>query len=167
MFTAHVNNKVYEVEFSDDTLESGKINGKNFETDSVKDGNSYHVISKHKSYNINILSTDYSGKKFSLKVNNTIHHVSVTNELDKLIKSMGIKQHVTAKNQNFIAPMPGLVTNISIQKGDKVKKGDILLVLEAMKMENNLKAENDSIIKEIIVKKGKSVEKNEVLIIFE
>ncbi|MCD4795308.1 MAG: biotin/lipoyl-binding protein [Bacteroidales bacterium] len=167
MFTARLNKKDFEVEFSDNTLRSGKINGKIFKIDLVKDKNSYHVISNHKSYNINILSIDYSEKKVTLKINNTIHYISITNELDKLIKSMGIKQQVTAKTQNLKAPMPGLVTDIPVKKGDKIKKGDKLLVLEAMKMENNLKAKNDSIIKDIIVKKGNSVEKNEVLIIFE
>ncbi len=167
MFTAHINKKVFELEFTDDTLQSGKINDKNFQLDLIKDENNFHVISENKSYNIQIISIDYSEKKVSLKINDKIHHVSVTNELDKLIKSMGIKQNVTAKNLSLKAPMPGLVTEIPVQKGDQIKKGENLLVLEAMKMENNLKAENDLIIKEIIVKKGNSVEKNEVLIIFE
>ncbi len=167
MFTAHINKKVFELEFTDDTLQSGKINDKNFQLDIVTDENNFHVISEHKSYNIQIISIDYSEKKVSLKINDKIHHISVTNELDKLIKSMGIKQNVTVKNQNLKAPMPGLVTDIPVKTGDQVKKGDKLLVLEAMKMENNLKAENDLIIKEIIVEKGNSVEKNEVLITFE
>lgn len=167
MFTAKINKKKYTVEFTDDTFRSGKINNKKFRLDLINNEKYFHVIRDNKSYNINIISIDYSEKKVQLKINNTVHHISLTGELDQLIKTMGIKQKLTAKNQNLKAPMPGLVTDIPVQKGDQIKKGEKLLVLEAMKMENNLKAESDLIIKEIIAEKGKSVEKNEVLIIFE
>ncbi|MCF6185251.1 MAG: biotin/lipoyl-binding protein [Bacteroidales bacterium] len=63
--------------------------------------------------------------------------------------------------------MPGLIVKIPVKKDDFVKQGEILLVLEAMKMENNLKAEHDVTIKNILVQNGNSVEKNEVLIVFE
>jgi biotin carboxyl carrier protein len=64
------------------------------------------------------------------------------------------------------APMPGLIFEIKVQEGDEVKKGDTLVILEAMKMENILKSPGDGIIKEIRIKKGDSVEKNQVLIQF-
>ena len=106
MFTAQVNDKLYEVEFLDDNLQTGIINGKKFKLDMVNNENSYHVISEHKSYNINILSIDHTEKKVSLTINNAIHQISVSNELDKLIKSMGIKHQVTVKNQNWALPCP-------------------------------------------------------------
>ncbi|MCC7050886.1 MAG: acetyl-CoA carboxylase biotin carboxyl carrier protein subunit, partial [Bacteroidia bacterium] len=54
-----------------------------------------------------------------------------------------------------------------VKEGDKVTKGDALMVLEAMKMENILKSPGDGIIKKINVSKGQAVEKNTVLITFE
>ncbi len=64
------------------------------------------------------------------------------------------------------APMPGLVLDIRVAEGDAVKKGDTILVLEAMKMENSIKSPTDGLVKKISVKKGLAVEKNQVLINF-
>ena len=62
--------------------------------------------------------------------------------------------------------MPGLVIDVCISEGDKIKKGDKIIVLEAMKMENIIKSPTDGIIKKINVNKGMAVEKNQILINF-
>jgi biotin carboxyl carrier protein len=62
--------------------------------------------------------------------------------------------------------MPGLIIDLRVKEGDQVKAGDPLLILEAMKMENIIKASGDSIVKSLKVKKGETVEKNQVLIEF-
>jgi biotin carboxyl carrier protein len=63
--------------------------------------------------------------------------------------------------------MPGKVLDILITKGQAVAKGDGLLILEAMKMENLLKAEQDGTIKSVNVSVGEAVEKNNILIDFD
>jgi biotin carboxyl carrier protein len=63
--------------------------------------------------------------------------------------------------------MPGKVLDILIKKGQAVAKGDGLLILEAMKMENLLKAEQDGTIKSVNVSVGEAVEKNNILIDFD
>ena len=60
--------------------------------------------------------------------------------------------------------MPGLVLEIQVQAGQTVSKGDTLLILEAMKMENVLKAAADGVIKSIHVQKGAAVEKGALLL---
>lgn len=55
------------------------------------------------------------------------------------------------------APMPGSVLEIKVQAGDQVQKGDVLLVLEAMKMENEIAASQDGTVAEILVNKGDTV----------
>ena len=62
--------------------------------------------------------------------------------------------------------MPGMVLNILVNEGDTIKKGDPLIVLEAMKMENILKSPTDGVIKKIPINKGVAVEKNQLLIQF-
>ena len=64
------------------------------------------------------------------------------------------------------APMPGLIVDIKVQVGNAVKKGDIVLILEAMKMENVLKSAGDGTVKAIKVTPKQNVEKNQVLIEF-
>ena len=65
------------------------------------------------------------------------------------------------------APMPGLILEIKVQAGDKVAKGSPLLIVEAMKMENVVKAPADVVIKTVHTEKGASVERNDRLLEFE
>ncbi|HSH65835.1 MAG TPA: acetyl-CoA carboxylase biotin carboxyl carrier protein subunit, partial [Bacteroidia bacterium] len=72
----------------------------------------------------------------------------------------------TNKINEIKAPMPGLVLDIRVNEGDSIQKGDAVIVLEAMKMENIIKSPVDGTIKKINVKKGLAVEKNQVLVQF-
>jgi biotin carboxyl carrier protein len=65
------------------------------------------------------------------------------------------------------APMPGLVTRILKNPGDQVRRGESLILVEAMKMENELKSLVDGTIKEIKVKEGQSIDKNTLLVLLE
>ena len=62
------------------------------------------------------------------------------------------------------APMPGTILNIKVKAGDDVKKGDVLLVLEAMKMENEIMAPRDAKVAGVHVNKGDSVESGKALV---
>lgn len=66
--------------------------------------------------------------------------------------------------KSFNSPMPGTVLDIKVAPGNSVKQGQVLIVLEAMKMENELVAESDGVVKEIHVSKGQSVQAGELLI---
>ena len=63
--------------------------------------------------------------------------------------------------------MPGLVLEVLVKPGQTVKKGDKILVLEAMKMENIIKSPGEGIVKECLAEVGATVEKNQILINFE
>ena len=65
------------------------------------------------------------------------------------------------------APMPGAVVKINCREGEMVRKGDVLIILEAMKMENEIHSPIDGFIKEICVKEGMTVSSEEVMAIFE
>lgn len=65
------------------------------------------------------------------------------------------------------APMPGMLLEINVKAGDTVKKGQPILIIEAMKMENVIKAQGDGVVKEIFVKSGVSVEKDDKLMEYE
>jgi len=61
------------------------------------------------------------------------------------------------------APMPGTILDIKLSQGSSVKKGDVVMVLEAMKMENEITAAKDGVISQIVVSKGASVVTGDVL----
>lgn len=126
-----------------------------------------HVIYQNKSYTIEIVSFDKAEKTAVVKVNGSIYKVAVEDQFDQLLKQLGMDNLAVAKIQQIKAPMPGLVLTILVSEGDEVKKGDSLLVLEAMKMENMIKSPTNGIIKKITIKQGDKVEKNEVLITFQ
>jgi biotin carboxyl carrier protein len=69
--------------------------------------------------------------------------------------------------QELVAPMPGLVLSVLVSDGDPVDAGQPLLVLEAMKMENELRAEKKATVKSVQVQAGDAVTKAQVLIEFE
>ena len=65
------------------------------------------------------------------------------------------------------APMPGLVVQLEVAEGDQVTSGQGLVIVEAMKMENELKSEGEGTVKRILVEPGQAVDKDQVLVEFE
>ncbi len=65
------------------------------------------------------------------------------------------------------APMPGMIVRVEVGLGQEVRAGDGLVIVEAMKMENELRAEADGTVKAVLVETGEAVEKDQVLIEFE
>lgn len=127
--------------------------------------NKYHVLMNNKSYNVEIISINTELKTASLKVNNRVYECEIKDQFDDLLKSLGLDNLNTKKLNDIKAPMPGLVLKVLVEEGQEFKKGDNLLVLEAMKMENILKAPADGKVKSIKIKPGDKVEKNEILLL--
>ena len=73
----------------------------------------------------------------------------------------------SAGAENILSPMPGTILDVKVSAGAAVKKGDILVILEAMKMEINIESPKDGVIKEILVNQGDTVDSNQVLAIVE
>jgi biotin carboxyl carrier protein len=91
----------------------------------------------------------------------------ITEPIDQVLQAMGLNQRASHKVDQIKAPMPGMVLSILVTEGQELGKGDPVLVLEAMKMENVFKAPADALVKEIRVKEKTAVEKGQVLVIFE
>ncbi len=68
-----------------------------------------------------------------------------------LIDDLAVAEEAQASGDSIIAPMPGLVSAVRTANGAKVRKGDALLVLEAMKMEHVLTAPRDGVVAEVLV----------------
>jgi biotin carboxyl carrier protein len=164
MYSATVNKKKFEITPAANELE---INGSQLEWDLVKFTNGhFHILIKNKSYRAEVIKADLASKMFLLKINGKIYPVELKDKFDLLLEKMGMTNAMGGKINNVRAPMPGLIIDLKVIEGDKVMPGDPLLILEAMKMENMIKASAECIVKSVKVKKGDSVEKNQVLIEF-
>jgi acetyl/propionyl-CoA carboxylase alpha subunit len=166
---------MYDITINDSRvihMEGGKdkvftIDGKQVTPDiSQIDSTLYHILIENKSYSVEIIQHNPEEKTFILRVNNNRYKVQVRDKYDALLKELGLDALASKKAADLKAPMPGLVVEVAVTEGEEVKKGDRLVVLEAMKMENVLKADADGVVKKVNVKKGQTVEKNEVLILF-
>lgn len=144
-----------------------KVDTRTLSVDARKlaDGHS-HFIYNNKSYRMELVSENKADKTAQVKVNGHIYEVAIEDQYDQLLKQLGLDNLQTNKVKEIKAPMPGLVLNVIVAEGEEVKKGDSLLVLEAMKMENVIKSPADGTVKKILVQKGDKVEKNEILIQF-
>ncbi|MDB5020220.1 MAG: acetyl-CoA carboxylase biotin carboxyl carrier protein subunit [Pedobacter sp.] len=129
-------------------------------------GRSAHVLYNNKSYTVEIVEVNAEEKTQVLKVNGNLYTVGIEDKYDLLLKKLGMEMNSGHKVQEIKAPMPGLVLKVMVQEGTSVKKGDNLLVLEAMKMENILKSPTEGIVNKVLVQEGDKTEKNSVLIQF-
>ncbi len=165
MYTAKIGDKKYEIEWKNAL--SGVLGTEDFIIDSVRTGEqSFHIIRNNKSFRVDIVEVIWEDKLVNLKVNGTTYSVKITDPFDALLKEMGLENMGAKKVNNLKAPMPGLVLETKVEEGQEVKKGDALIVLEAMKMENVLKSPTDGVIKKIAIENGNTVEKNQLLIEF-
>lgn len=115
-----------------------------------------------KNHQARILRSDDSGT--TIEVDGIPIKTRVVTERDRLLARMGHSAHSSSRQTDLKSPMPGLVLKILVKAGDGVTKGDPLLILESMKMENVLKAGQNGVIAEIGIKEGDSVEKSHVLL---
>lgn len=164
MHKVTIKDNSYEVSFANDTA---SVNGKNVSCDLVTVGNqTYHLLINHQSYLLELLSFDPNSKTMELKINGRPTSLVIQDKYDLLLEKLGMKKDSTQEANQVNAPMPGLILDITVSEGQKVDKGDPLLVLEAMKMENVIKSPGNGQVKSILVSKGDNVEKNQVLVRF-
>lgn len=130
----------------------------------ISDNETFHILDDNKSYKVELISHDASGKNLMLRINGNTYTTKLSDKYDRLIDQLGMKVVGSQSAGDIKAPMPGLVLDILVEVGQTVSKGDKVLILEAMKMENIIKTTGDGIIKAIHAQKGKPVDKGTLLI---
>ncbi len=164
MYKAKINASTYQVKFD---KSAALVNDQPFDWDITKiNERHYHIISNNQSYRAELVQINAKEKTVVLKLNGKKTSVQLQDKFDLLLEKMGIDTSASSKLNDIKAPMPGLILEIQIKEGDAVQKGDPIMILEAMKMENVLKSPGDGVVKSIKVNKGDSVEKNQVLVLF-
>jgi len=161
---AKVNNQEFVIKPNSSKPFSYAVDGKPVELDAYTNRNGMLCfLHNNKSYQAELISYNENDKIAVIKLNNARYEVKLKDDTDILLEELGITGK-TNKVQSIKAPMPGLVLDVKVQEGDEVKKGDGLLILEAMKMENLIKAQSDGKVKKVHIAKGAKVEKNQPMI---
>lgn len=125
----------------------------------------FSVLINGRSHRVLILKEDRENRTLRLRIGGRTCSVRLEEEQDRLMQTLGLDK-AARKAGDLKAPMPGLVLNVLVKPGDAVKKNDPVLVLEAMKMENVIKAPGDAVVKAVAAEKGRPVEKGQLLISF-
>lgn len=128
--------------------------------------NVFHILHENRSFTAELVSYSKGDKKAKVKINGSQYDVSFQDKYDRLLDQMGMNFSSQKSEVTLKAPMPGLVLDIMVKVGDQVNKGDNLLTLEAMKMENIIKSSGDLKVKSIEIEKGAKVDKNQILFTF-
>ena len=100
-------------------------------------------------------------KKYRVTVNGTVYEVEVEALTDAPTKSAAPADG--EGGQKVTAPMPGTILSVKVQEGERVQKGQVLMSLEAMKMENEIMAPKDGVVVSVHTEKGASVEAGTLL----
>ena len=128
--------------------------------------NKFHILKNGHSFHAELIAADYPAKQFTIRINGSDYQLILEDSYDQLVKKMGLEINIQHKVKDIKAPMPGLVLEIQVEKGQQVSVGDPILILEAMKMENVIKSTGDGLIKKILIEKGQAVDKGDILVVF-
>ena len=102
--------------------------------------------------------------RYSLALDGHRYEVEALDERTRAVRDLSALSEKSAGPAPVIAPMPGLVVRVSVQPGDQVQAGQGIVVMEAMKMENELRASSAGTVKAVRVTAGTAVEKGTVLV---
>jgi biotin carboxyl carrier protein len=163
-YTCKVGERTYEIRpGANHTIE---VNGEPHQVDfaAIDEGMLYSLLLDNRSWQALV---EREGDEYRISLDGELYIVSVQDERTRKIQKA---LHRAAKETgDFVlnAPMPGLVRGIPVETGQEVKKGQGLVILEAMKMENELRAPRAGVVNEIRVKPGDAVELGQALIVIQ
>jgi len=126
-------------------------------------GNEYDVHIN--SFDDNIAEIDVNGSIYQVELAEEVK----TTKTPKLVRSKPVqtkeeKPKPASGLSKVVAPLPGSIFKLLVKEGDAVKKGQPILILEAMKMENNILAEKEGVVNKVLVSEGASVLQGDILV---
>ncbi len=126
----------------------------------------YHVVHNGDSILVEVLRYSPRSKKISLSIDDVVYDIDFKDAVDVMVERMGLDDISGNEAADCIAPMPGLVLDILVQPDEAVEAGQPIVILEAMKMENVIKASIACTIDEIRVAAHETVEKGQILVTY-
>jgi biotin carboxyl carrier protein len=132
-----------------------------------EEGNILRFRVDGKNYEAECIKLDAQKKVITIFLNGTPFQINIQDHIDLLIEEMGLETSQNQDVKEILAPMPGQVQKVLVEKGQEVNEGDGLLILVAMKMENLIKSPISGIIDEVLISDEQIVDKNQEMITFE
>jgi len=156
-----INGTTFDIEIQNDgTL---LVNGEKRAVDFLSYGDEalYSIIMDTVSHELLI---DEQDGEYEILMRGKRYTGTVLDERAQLVASRGSSKMVHSGEISIRAPMPGLIVAIPVQEGQEVKAGQTVVILESMKMQNELKSPRDGIVQRLSVESGQSVEQNKLLV---
>jgi acetyl/propionyl-CoA carboxylase alpha subunit len=162
-YVTTINDKTYVIEINDDkrVIVDGVEYAVDFE--SVSGQPVYSLIIDGHSYEAYVNEAEESGD-WQVLIRGDLYTATVEDEREKRLRAAAGAGTGSEVEFNLRAPMPGLIVTVPVSEGQAVHKGDILVVLESMKMQNELKCPRDGQVTRVKIKTGENVEQNQVLV---
>ena len=159
-FNAAIDGQEYLIERAEDG--SISVNGTPVEVERILAGKAQHLRIGTKTFDVSSLRREEEG--YHLLLNGMSLHVTVEDERAMLLKTFGGEKATKVHSAILRSPMPGKIARVLVSEGELIEAGQGVLILEAMKMENEIKAPAAGIVKVIRVSESDAVEKNAILI---
>jgi len=160
-YIATIGDKEYTIEILDEKHVS--FEGKALDVDFESVGNHpvYSLIVDGRSYEAYVYPTEDEWEVLRLGRRYTVR---VEDERERRLRAAAGSAVSEAGEFHLKSPMPGMVVSIPVEEGQEIGKGDVMLILESMKMQNELKAPRAGTISRVLVKPGDSVEQRQTLL---
>jgi biotin carboxyl carrier protein len=161
-YTAIINEKAYDIDI--DANNTVMVNGQphNIDFRTIDGSALYSLLLDNSSWEALI---DRNGDEYRVLIGGELHVVTVQDERTRKMAKVEKSQDAHAGEAIIKAPMPGMVREVQVNVGDSVVVKQGVLILEAMKMQNELRTPKAGTVKEIRVKPGDKVEQGQVLLI--
>ncbi len=140
-----------------------KIKGKKIDVEVVEDSGGFtYLIYKKKKYAVEIL--EKSQNKYIVMINGVWYNFSIETPISYKRRKTLSKHLVTSRVENIEAPMPGKILDIMVEENSEIKEGEPLVILEAMKMQNEIVSNVSGKVKKINIRENDSVMKDDIMI---
>ncbi len=161
-YTVQVGNRTYEIRpGANQTVEiDGEPHHVDFQV--IEPTALYSLLIDNRSWQVLV---EREGDEYRLSIDGELYVVNVQDERTRKIQKALSKPGTVSGEFTLKAPMPGLVRSVPVQPGQEVQQGQGLVILEAMKMENELRTPRAGIVREVRVKPGDAVELGQALVV--
>lgn len=154
-------NKKFEV--VDPLGDKLKLKGKKVDIQLIESPNGFtYLVYKNIKYQVDIIEKNQN--KYTVIINGVWYEFSIETPISYKRRKTLNKNRFASKSENITAPMPGKILDIMVEENSEIKEGEPILILEAMKMQNEIISSVNGIVKKINIKNNDSVMKDDIMI---